>query len=95
MAISPRDFVETSRWRWAMIFRRVSYGTDRPYEVRVQILGQKILIGCFPFRSQATQAEEIANTIRKALSRAEVIKKKQSQQISFQNLNENQSEQAA
>jgi hypothetical protein len=74
-------------------FRRVDYGTERPYEVRVSILGQPILIGYFPFRSQATQAEEIALKIRKALERSEVIRKDQSKQISFSNLN--QSEQAA
>jgi hypothetical protein len=73
--------------------KRVTYGSDRPYEVRVSILGQRILIGYFPFRSQATQAEEIANTIRQALSRAEVIRKKAFEPISFST--QNQSEEAA
>jgi hypothetical protein len=70
-------------------FRRVNYG-QRKYECRVSILGEKILLGYFEFRSQATQAEEIANTIRQALSRAEVIKRKQSKDIPFPNLNESE-----
>ena len=75
-----------------MSFRRTNYGEKR-YEVRVSILGQRVLLGYFQYRSQAAQAEEIALTIRKALERANVIKRKESKEISFSNLN--QTEQAA
>lgn len=59
-----------------MSFRRVDYGPDRPYEVRVQILGHPVLLGYFPLKSQAMLAEEVALKIRKALELPKTAKKK-------------------
>jgi hypothetical protein len=59
-----------------MSLRRVSHGTAHPYEVRVQILGQPVLLGYFPLRSQATLAEDVATKSRKALSQLKVTKRK-------------------
>jgi hypothetical protein len=59
-----------------MSFRRVDYGTERPYEVRVQILGHPVLLGYFPLKSQAMLAEEVALKIRKALELPKTAKRK-------------------
>jgi hypothetical protein len=77
----------------AMSLRRTEYGNPPRYECRVSIQGERILLGYFSLRSHALKAEQIATTIRQALSRAEVIRRKQAKDFSFPN--QNQTEQAA
>ena len=45
------------------------------YESVVQIQGQRIFLGSFEFRRDATTAEETAATIRRALGRSQTIQK--------------------
>ena len=54
---------------------RTDYGSMR-YEARVVVQGQRILLGYFERRYDAILAEQVARTIRKALDRAAVIKRK-------------------
>jgi hypothetical protein len=60
----------------------------------MQILGEPIYLGSFQYRRDAIAAEQTALTIRKALERAQSVKRLKSKQISF-TINDNQSEQAA
>lgn len=45
------------------------------FEARVQILGERIFLGSYQYRREALAAESVAATIRKALDRAETVKK--------------------
>jgi hypothetical protein len=65
------------------------------FEARMQILGEPIYLGSYQYRREAIAAESVALVIRKALDRAQTVKRAKEQSLSVSNLNQNQSEQAA